>query len=71
MTTLSLADDLDAGGLDPRRHAIRVDLADQALKGRVSAERFAPTPLVGQIEAVALRKLRHPHLGKKLRGYLD
>lgn len=27
--------------LDPRRHAIRPDLADAALKGRVSAERFA------------------------------
>jgi RNA polymerase primary sigma factor len=26
---------------------------------------------IRQIEAVALRKLRHPHLGKKLRGYLD
>jgi RNA polymerase primary sigma factor len=25
---------------------------------------------IRQIEAVALRKLRHPHLGKKLRGYL-
>ena len=26
---------------------------------------------IRQIEAVALRKLRHPHLGKKLRGYLE
>lgn len=26
---------------------------------------------IRQIEAVALRKLRHPYLGKKLRGYLD
>ena len=26
---------------------------------------------IRQIEAVALRKLRHPHLGKKLRCYLD
>jgi RNA polymerase primary sigma factor len=26
---------------------------------------------VRQIEAVALRRLRHPYLGKKLRGYLD
>jgi RNA polymerase primary sigma factor len=26
---------------------------------------------IRQIEAVALRKLRHPHLGKKLRGFLD
>jgi RNA polymerase primary sigma factor len=26
---------------------------------------------VRQIEAEALRKLRHPHLGRKLRGYLD
>ena len=26
---------------------------------------------IRQIEAVALRKLRHPHLGKRLRGYLD
>jgi RNA polymerase primary sigma factor len=26
---------------------------------------------IRQIEAVALRKLRHPHLGKQLRGYLD
>ncbi|MGQ9925798.1 MAG: RNA polymerase sigma factor RpoD [Chloroflexaceae bacterium] len=26
---------------------------------------------IRQIEALALRKLRHPHLGKKLRGYLD
>jgi len=26
---------------------------------------------IRQIEAVALRKLRHPYLGKRLRGYLD
>jgi len=26
---------------------------------------------IRQIEAVALRKLRHPHLGKRLRGYLE
>jgi RNA polymerase primary sigma factor len=26
---------------------------------------------VRQIEAVALRRMRHPYLGKKLRGYLD
>lgn len=26
---------------------------------------------IRQIEAVALRRLRHPHLGKKLRAYLD
>lgn len=26
---------------------------------------------IRQIEAIALRKLRHPHLGRKLRGYLD
>ena len=26
---------------------------------------------IRQIEAVALRKLRHPHLGRKLRGYLE
>ena len=26
---------------------------------------------VRQIEAVALRRLRHPYLGKRLRGYLD
>ena len=26
---------------------------------------------VRQIEVIALRKLRHPHLGKKLRGYLE
>ena len=26
---------------------------------------------VRQIEAVALRRLRHPYLGRKLRGYLD
>ncbi len=26
---------------------------------------------IRQIEAIALRKLRHPYLGKKLRGYLD
>jgi RNA polymerase primary sigma factor len=26
---------------------------------------------VRQIEAVALRRLRHPYLGKELRGYLD
>lgn len=26
---------------------------------------------IRQIEAVALRKLRHPHLGRKLRGYLN
>jgi RNA polymerase primary sigma factor len=32
---------------------------------RISRER------VRQIEAVALRRLRHPYLGKQLRGYLD
>jgi RNA polymerase primary sigma factor len=26
---------------------------------------------VRQIKAMALRRLRHPYLGKKLRGYLD
>jgi RNA polymerase primary sigma factor len=26
---------------------------------------------IRQIEAVALRKLRHPHRGKKLRGFLE
>lgn len=57
MTTLSLADDHDAGDLDPRRHAVRVDLADQALKGRVSAERFAAgTPAQIIRAAVPLRK---------------
>jgi cell wall-associated NlpC family hydrolase len=45
--------------LDPRRHAYRADLADEALRGRVDAARFAAArDFVLAVPATALR--RHP-----------
>ena len=65
MTTLSLAEDLTGGELDPRRHAFRADLADRALKGRVVAERFAAgTP--GQISRAAVPLRKVPEMARGL-----
>ncbi len=44
-------------GLDPRRHAVRADLADRALEGKVTAARFADgTPARVIRSSVPLRK---------------
>jgi cell wall-associated NlpC family hydrolase len=48
--------------LDPRRHAYRSDLAAEALRGRVDAERFVSGEPREIIEpAQALRSVRDPH----------
>ena len=52
---------------------LRYGLADGRYRSleEVGAEFGITRERVRQIEVVALRRLRHPYLGKRLRGYLD